>query len=268
MHNNEHLYFEANRQSWNKRTAVHKDSTFYNLDAFKAGHTSLNNLEVSELGEVTGKSLLHLQCHFGLDTLSWARLGAEVTGIDFSPEAVYLAQTLSRDLAIPAKFICCNVYDLPEQLQQKFDIVFTSYGVIGWLPDLTRWAQVIRRFLQPGGTFYMAEFHPVVWMMDENFERIKYAYHNHGVIEDTISGTYTDRQAPITSTEFTWNHSLAEVINALIGQGLQIQLLNEHSYSCYNCFNNMVQGADGLYRIKGLEDKVPIMYSIKATLPA
>ncbi len=258
-------YFEANRQGWNKKTAVHKDSIFYNVQDFKKGKSALNTIELEALGDVRNKSMLHLQCHFGLDTLSWAREGATVTGVDLSDTAIDTAKSLSDELNIPADFICCNVYDLPAHLNKQFDIVFTSYGVVGWLPDLNKWAAIIARLLKPGGVFYMVEFHPVVWMMDEDFEHIKYYYHNEQVIVEECNGTYADRYAAIEYKEYSWNHSLSEVINALIKHGLQINHLNEYPYSCYNCFNKTVQGSDGFYRIKGLENKIPMMYSIKAT---
>lgn len=256
-------YFEANKDGWNKRTQIHKDSTFYDLQGFKNGKSSLNKVEMEELGDVKGKSILHLQCHFGMDTLSLAKLGADVTGVDMSDKAIELAINLSRETGIAAKFVCCNVYDLPSHLQGRFDIVYTSYGVIGWLPDLDKWASIISHFLKPGGTFYMVEFHPVVWMMDENFEHIKYFYHNVETIHEKVTGTYADRYAAIEYEDYNWNHSLSEVMNALINQGIQIQFLNEFSYSFYNCFNNTVQGTDGYWRIKGLEDKIPMMYSVK-----
>jgi 2-polyprenyl-3-methyl-5-hydroxy-6-metoxy-1,4-benzoquinol methylase len=261
---NHSKYFEANKEAWNKRTGVHKDSSFYDVESFKAGMTSLQKIELEEVGDVNGKSLLHLQCHFGMDTLSWARLGATVTGIDLSDEAIGYAKSLSGELNLNADFICCNVYDLPENLDKKFDIVFTSYGVVGWLPDLDKWAGVIAHFLKPGGTFYLAEFHPVVWMFDDEFKDIKYCYHNAETIVEKQTGTYADRYAQIEYEEFSWNHSLSEVINALISKGLQIQFLNEFPYSSYNCFANTIQGEDGNYRIKGLEGKIPMMYSIKA----
>jgi len=257
-------YFEANREGWNKRTIVHKDSSFYDVAAFKAGKSSLNKIELEELGDVKGKSLLHLQCHFGMDTLSWARKGAIVTGIDLSDEAIKAAKELSNELNIPAKFICCNVYDTLQHIDRQFDIVFTSYGVIGWLPDLDKWAYIISHSLKPGGIFYMVEFHPVVWMMDENFEHIKYYYHNEEVIVEEQSGTYTDRNADIHYKEYSWNHSISEVLNMLIKHGLIIQHFNEFNFSCYNCFNNVVQGEDGYWRVKGLENKIPMMYSVKA----
>lgn len=257
-------YFLANKEGWNKRTSIHKDSTFYDVAGFKSGNTSLNKIELDALGDVKGKSILHLQCHFGLDTLSWARMGAMVTGIDLSDQAIELAKQISNEVNIPAHFVCCNVYDLQQHIQGKFDIVFTSYGVVGWLPDLEKWASIINHFLKPGGTFFMAEFHPVVWMMDENFERIKYFYHNEVVIEEEMQGTYTDREASIHYKEYSWNHSLSEVINALINNELEIESFDEYPYSYYNCFKNLVRGRDGYYRVKGIENKMPMMYSIKA----
>ena len=257
-------YFEENKKLWNQRTTVHKDSYFYDVTAFLKGKTSLNEIELRELGDVRGRKILHLQCHFGMDTLSWAREGAIVTGIDLSDEAIEAAKQLSNELNIPAEFICCNVYDTLENIDKQFDIVFTSYGVIGWLPDLDKWANAISQALKPGGTFYMVEFHPVVWMMDENFERIKYYYHNEEVIVEEQSGTYTDRNADIHYKEYSWNHSISEVLNSLIKYGLTIQHFNEFNFSCYNCFNNVAQGEDGYWRVRGLENKIPMMYSVRA----
>jgi len=261
---NYNRYFEVNKEGWNKRTQIHKISEFYDVLSFKAGKSSLNAIELEEVGNVREKTLLHLQCHFGMDTLSWAREGADVTGIDISNQAIDYAKELSKELNIPARFICCNIYDLPIHLEKKFDIVFTSYGAIGWLPYLEKWASIINYFLKPGGTFYIIEFHPVVWMMDDNFKYIKYAYHNLETIAELQTGTYTDRNAVIDYEEYSWNHSLSEVVNSLIKYDLQIQHLNEFPFSSVNCFNNVVQGEDGYWRVKGLEDKIPMMYSVKA----
>jgi ubiquinone/menaquinone biosynthesis C-methylase UbiE len=257
-------YFEENKRSWNKRTAVHKDSTFYDLGSFKKGRSSLNKIELEELGDVKGRSLLHLQCHFGMDTMSWARAGATCTGVDLSDEAIKLAKEINAELDLNAEFVSCNVYDLKAHLDSKFDIVFTSYGTIGWLPDLDKWAEIIAHFLKPGGIFYIVDFHPVLWMMDENFEHIKYNYFNTEVITEEISGTYTDREAPIRSVEHGWNHPFAEILNALLKHNLQIQQFNEFAYSPYNCFNNLEQGDDAMWRIKGMNEKMPMVYSIKA----
>ena len=258
------LYFNANRESWNKRTTVHAGSSFYDLDSFKRGASSLNKIELEGLGDVKGRSLLHLQCHFGMDTMSWEREGAIVTGADLSDEAINLANGIAAELNLKAIFICCNVYDLQQHLDEKFDIVFTSYGTIGWLPDLDKWAQIIAYYLKPGGIFYITDFHPTLWMMDENFEHIKYNYFNTAVIAEETSGTYTDRNAPIKSKEYSWNHPFSEIFSALIKNGLTIQEFNEYPFSPYNCFNNMEQGDDKMWRIKGMEQRMPMMYSITA----
>ena len=256
-------YFEANRELWNQRTTVHKDSSFYDLPSFINGKSALTDIELSELGDISGKKILHLQCHFGMDTLSLARMGASVTGIDLSDKAIDTARELNDQLGLDARFICCNVYDLEAHLDEQFDIVFTTYGVIGWLPDLQPWARLIARYLKPGGFFYMAEFHPVVWMFDDDFQSIKYYYHNRELIEMESVGTYTDRDADIKAKEYSWNHSISEVLNALLGQNLRLEFFNEFSYSPYPCFNNIVQGPDGNWRVKGLEDKIPMVYSLK-----
>lgn len=268
--NDHDRYFEANRHGWNLRTAVHKKSAFYNVDAWKAGAESLTPIELGEVGDVDGKRLLHLQCHFGQDTLSWARKGARVTGVDLSDAAIDVARALAKETNLNerADFVCCNVYDLTQHLSEHehaFDIVFTSYGTIGWLPDLRPWARVIAHYLKAGGFFYIAEFHPVMWMMDDDMSRFAYPYHNAGVIETEQRGTYTDRDAPIEYVEYGWNHTLGDVVNALVAVGLRIDFLNEYAYSPYPSFRNSVRGADGNYRIQGLEGIVPMVYSLRAT---
>lgn len=257
-------YFDANKQLWNQRTAVHKDSSFYNLAGFKAGENVLTPIELNELGDVKGKTMLHLQCHFGMDSLNWARLGAVVTGVDLSDEAIKEAKQLNNDLGMNATFICCNVYDLKEHLNEKFDIVFTSYGTIGWLPDLNKWAEIISCYLKPGGIFYMADFHPVLWMFDDEFTHFQYSYENSEVIITESEGTYTDRDADIMGKEYGWNHSISEILNALITNGLQIGHFNEFMYSPYACFRNTVEFEKGKWHIKGLEGKIPMVYSLKA----
>jgi ubiquinone/menaquinone biosynthesis C-methylase UbiE len=258
-------FFDANKNVWNKKVGYHLKSDFYDVADFRKSKNSLQFIELDELGDVRGKSMLHLQCHFGLDSLSWANLGAEVTGVDFSDEAIRTAKDLSAETGIKTDFICSNVYDLKELLDKKFDIVFTSYGVIGWLPDLKRWGEIISYFLKPGGIFYMVEFHPVAFMFDDDFKKLQFSYFkSEEPIKETVTGTYADRNADINEVQYSWNHSLSEVINSLTGSSLQIEFLNEFPFSVYNCFLNTVKGNDGWWRIKGLEDIIPMMYSIKA----
>lgn len=262
---NHNEYFEANRQHWNQRTVVHKHSDFYDLKGFLAGRNVLAEIELNKIGnQVAGKSLLHLQCHFGLDTLSFARMGAKVTGIDIADEAIKTAEQITIDAGLEANFVCCNVYDTRQYVKDTFDMVFTSYGTIGWLPDLDKWAKVIADSLNKGGTFYMADFHPVVWMFSDDFTKLQYPYANSGVLAFENQGTYTDRDADISGKEYGWNHSISEILNALISNGLEIQLFNEHNYSPYPCFSNTVEVAPNRWQIKGLEGIMPMVYSLMA----
>lgn len=257
-------YKEINRQSWNNRTETHLKSDFYDLDGFLRGKTSLNDIEKNLLGDVKGKSILHLQCHFGQDTISLSRLGAHVTGIDLSDKAIESAKQIAKDTNSAAHFICCDIYDLPIHLDQKFDIVFTSYGTIGWLPDLDRWAKIVSKYLKANGKFIFVEFHPVVWMFDDGFDKIQYNYFNSGAIIETENGTYADKRADISQEYVVWNHSISEVINSLIGNGLEIKSLDEFDYSPYNCFNRTIEFEPNKYRIESLDNKIPMVYSINA----
>lgn len=259
-------YLEINKAAWNKQTPYNVNSEFYNNGSFKIGKNSLNDIELNLLGNIAGKTILHLQCHFGQDTLSMVKLGATATGIDFSDLAIAEAQKLSAETGLPAKFICSDVYKLPEVLDEKFDIVFTSYGTIGWLPDLDKWAAVIAKFLKPGGRFVFAEFHPVVWMFDTNFEKVEYRYFKDEAIVETSSGTYADNDAPIEFETVSWNHSIGEVITSLVTAGLTIESFNEYDYSPYNCFKDMYEYETGKFRTKVHGNKLPMVYSLSAHL--
>lgn len=262
--NKEKNYIEINRQSWNNRTDTHLKSEFYDLNGFIKGKTSLNSIELDLLGDLSGKTILHLQCHFGQDTISLSRLGAEVTGVDLSDKAIESAKQIARETNSNATFICCDIYELPNYLDQLFDIVYTSYGTIGWLPDLDKWAKIVSKFLKPNGQFVFVEFHPVVWMFDDNFEKIHYRYFNSGAIVESESGTYADKSAAITQEYVMWNHGLSEVITNLIKNGLEINSLNEYDYSPYDCFNKTIEVEHKKYRIEHLENKIPMVYSIVA----
>jgi len=219
------------------------------------------------VGDVAGKSLLHLQCHFGLDTLSWAREGATVTGVDFSPDAIAAAKSLSKELGIPAEFVCSDVYALPEVLGERtFDVVFTSYGVLSWLHDLERWAGVVARHLAPGGTFYIVEFHPVLGMLDEEGRRIARPYfHSPEPQEFVEHGSYADRSSGATHTLYQWAHSLADVVNALIDAGLRIEFLHEFPYSVHDCEPFFQESAPGRFVVRASPGLIPLMFSIRAT---
>jgi SAM-dependent methyltransferase len=261
-------YQTINRQSWNDRVDSHLKSDFYDVEGFLKGNTSLKEIELPLLGDVSGKSILHLQCHFGQDTLSLSRMGANCTGIDLSDKAINSAKDLNEKLGLDARFIACDVYDTPNHIDEKFDIVYTSYGTIGWLPDINRWAKVIHHFLKPGGKLVFVEFHPVVWMFDDDFTKVKYPYHNAEPIVEQESGTYADREAKINPKYVSWNHGLGEVISALLKSGLQIESFQEYDYSPYNCFNGTVEFEPGKFRIEKLGDKIPMVYSVVAEKPA
>ena len=267
MNKNYSKYFEANKALWNKRVDHHFNSEFYDKEKFKDTKNSLNSIELEELGDISGKTILHLQCHFGQDTLSLAKLGAEVSGVDFSEEAIIKAKLLSKELNINANFICCNIYDLKEKLDKNFDIVFTSYGTIGWLPDIKKWAEIVSHFLKPNGEFLIVEFHPVIWMLVDKFENIKYSYfHTDEPIAETSEGTYTDKEANIKMIEYGWNHTISDVINSLISNGLEINSFKEFDYSPYNCFPNMIEKDKGKFVFEKFSGVLPMIYSFKAVL--
>lgn len=257
-------YIEINKNSWNAKTDIHIESAFYDVDGFLKGNNSLKEIELKLLGDVKGKSILHLQCHFGQDSISLSRMGAKVTGIDLSDIAIERAKSLAEKTNTDTTFICCNIYDLPNYLNQEFDFVFTSYGTIGWLPDLDKWAEIASRFLKPGGEFIFAEFHPIVWMYDDDFEKIGYNYFNTGPIVETYNGTYAEKSANLSQQYVMWNHGIGEVLNALIKNNLQIQSFDEFNYSPYNCFRHTYEFEPGKFRIKYFEDKVPMVYALRA----
>ncbi|MTG98240.1 MULTISPECIES: class I SAM-dependent methyltransferase [Myroides] len=259
-------YIQVNKKTWNEKVDLHIESEFYNMKDFLKGKSSLNDIELDLLGDVKGKKILHLQCHFGQDTLSLARMGAEVTGVDLSEVAIEKANALTQQLGLNARFICSDIYALPTMLSEQFDIVYTSYGVLGWLPDMFQWAKVVSRYLKVDGKFVLVEFHPFVWMYDYNFSEIAYSYFNVEDIVEVESGTYADKDAHKTFKTVNWNHSLSDVMQGLISNGLTISVFQEFNYSPYPCFNQIIEIAPGKYQIKPLGDKVPLVYAIEAHL--
>ncbi|WP_235297923.1 class I SAM-dependent methyltransferase [Portibacter marinus] len=257
-------YLLTNKDSWNKKVDLHIASEFYQQQKFLEGQSSLNSIETELIGLVKGKSILHLQCHFGQDSLSLQRMGAQVTGVDFSEQAILRAREVNEKLGLSAQFVCCDLYELSRFLDQEFDLVFTSYGTIGWLPDIHEWARLVSKFTRQGGRFILVEFHPLVWMFDDDLKYIKYSYFNREPIVEVENGSYADTTADIESTSITWNHSMSSVIDALLQEGFSLQTLKEYDYSPYYCFANMIEFESGKYRIKHLEDKIPLVYALSA----
>lgn len=257
-------YITINKALWTERTKHHINTDFYDLDAFKAGASSLDYIALDLLGDVTGKQVLHLQCHFGQDTLSLARAGAHATGLDFAEASIHQAEQLARDCNLQADFICSDVYDAAAKIKSPAQLIYTSYGVLGWLPDMKKWARVVSDCLQPGGELLLIEFHPVVWMFNNSFTEVAYSYFNKETIMETDEHTYTDSEKVISLPSVNWNHPLADVITALLEAGMQITLFREYDYSPYPCFQQIVENEPGKYQIKGLEGKLPMVYVIRA----
>lgn len=267
-------YREANRRLWDEWTELHWGGA-YDVAGFKAGATRLQDFESRELGDVHGKSLLHLQCHFGMDTLSWARLGASVTGADFSGRAVARARELAAGLAIDATFVESDLYQLPGRLEGTFDVVYTGRGAIGWLPDIAGWAAVVDHFLKPGGTFYMVEFHPIGQTLDDaegvKEPLIRYPYfEREEPLRFEVVGSYADRGAKLESRfEYGWPHPLGSVVTALCERGLRLELLRELPYSVYQQYPFLVERAPRSWGLPAdFPGEMPFMYSLRAGKPA
>jgi SAM-dependent methyltransferase len=268
----------ANNELWDVWTPIHAGSEFYDLEGFKRGGIRLSDEEMAAVGDVTGRSLLHLQSHFGIDTLSWARLGARVTGADFSRVAVEIATGLAAELGFPdARFVRSDLYDLPANLDGTFDIVYTSRGVLGWLPDIRRWAQVVAHFVAPGGTFFISEIHPVAQAFEDEGVgpgelRLTYPYWEHPeALTFPVKGSYADPDADVGDlTEHGWDHGLGEIVTALIDAGLRIDSLVEHPYLDWKVdFLVADPEAPGRWRLPAdVGGEMPLMFSLRATKPA
>ena len=265
-------YMNVNRNRWDELVGIHEKSEFYDVAGFKAGRITVSELEREELGDVKGKSLLHLQCHFGMDTMSWARLGAKVTGVDYSEKAIALARSLAAELDIEANFVYSNIYDLvsQEKLSDQFDIVYTGLGVLSWLPDLEGWAKTIAHYLKPGGTFYILEGHSFMWVIDEKKEgfTVGYPYFYREAMKFEEEHSYADPQIVLVNkTEYGWNHSFSEIIDSLLSQGLSLEFFHEFPFCGWMPFPDMERGADDWYRFKdeGKRNLLPLMFSLKAS---
>jgi SAM-dependent methyltransferase len=261
---------QSNKALWNELTAIHARGETYRMSAFKQGAKQLDPLVRAEVGDVAGKSLLHLQCHFGMDTLMWARLGARVTGIDLADEAITLARQLSAETGIPATFIESNLYDLPHVLAGAFDIIFTSWGVLSWLPDLTQWGQIIARYLAPGGFFYIAEGHPFLQVFYDGDDaanlRVHYAYfHQAQPLFFPPGHDYADQTQRLTNPEYLWHHTVGDILNALIDAGLRITFFHEHPILTWKAFPFLVSDEQGYWRLPPEYPHFPLSFSLKAT---
>ena len=261
---------QTNKTLWNELAAIHTSGEGYRLTDFMRGVKQIDPIVRGEVGEVAGKSLLHLQCHFGMDTLMWARLGARATGIDFANDAIAMARRLSDEIGVPATFIESDLYELPRALEGQFDIVYTSWGVLMWLPDLTRWAQIIARYLAPGGFFYVAEGHPFIQVFYEGDDatelRVHYPYFHEEQPQYFGPGRdYADETQPVASPGYDWRHSLGDILNALIAAGLKIVYFHEHEVVPWKAFPFLVADDQGYWRLPPGLPSFPLSFSLKAT---
>lgn len=264
----------ANLAYWNEMAEVHsKNDGGYRVAEFLAGQSILDPLVMSEVGQVEGQSLLHLQCHFGLDSLSFARLGAKVTGIDYADRAITLAQRLSEDSGVPGRFVHGKVEDAPTLIEGKFDLVFTSWGAICWLPDLSSWAQVIAHFLKPGGTFYMIDGHPLANAIDHTARSDKPGVlalrfpclSQAQAMEWHEDSDYVDSGAQLQNRQiFDWNHDIGTVVTALCDVGLKIQFLHEHPVIAWQAFPDLVEQDPYFYALPEGFPRIPLSFSLKA----
>ncbi|MAC19797.1 MAG: SAM-dependent methyltransferase [Phycisphaerae bacterium] len=260
----EHL--DANRRHWDERVSLHAASDFYDVKGFLDGESTLRDFETEELGPVSGRSLLHLQCHFGLDSLSWARRGARVTGLDFSRTAIRAAEDLARRSGLDSSFVHGDVLNAARILGRRFDVVYTGLGAICWIDDLERWASQINALLHPGGTFYLVEFHPFTDVFGERDLTVEASYFNGGTplrVEET--GTYADPAAETTENlSFTWTHPVSTVINRLVESGLRLDRFEEHDYTIFPRFESLTPdpGTD-VHRFPVGHPKLPLMYSLR-----
>jgi len=265
---------ESNRRMWDERVPVHRaDRTgFYAVEEFLRGADKLGPIESREIGDVAGKRLLHLQCHFGLDTLSLARRGAHVTGVDFSPAAIATARDLAAEAGLAARFVGYNVYDAHAAIAETFDIVYVTWGAIGWLPDIRRWTALVAEFLAPGGFLYLAESHPFVLMLQPEGERLHCHYPwrsapDDPIVEDTPT-TYTGDETVLTHTRsYTWNHALSDILGGLIDYSLWLDFLHEHERVPWRIFPNAVETGDGMYRLPDGYPRIPLSFSLRPSKP-
>jgi SAM-dependent methyltransferase len=261
----------ANWQRWNEVVDIHLRSDDYRVAAFRAGGADLHATEAAEIGDVTGKRLLHLQCHFGLDTLRLARRGAIVTGLDYSPKAIAAARQLARDTGLDARFVEGDVHDAPRLIEGSFDVVFVTWGAICWLPDIRRWAEIAAGFVAPGGFLYLLEGHPVALMMmqrDDQTFRVTDDYFARMPIATDEDVTYTGDADKLSNTRYyNWIHPLGDTVTAVVDAGLRLEYLREHDSVPWRMYPTLVADRDGMWRLPPGQPRLPLAFSLKARRP-
>ena len=255
----------VNRDFWEEVTPRHLSS--YDVEGFLMGEPWLPKQILEEVGDVEGLSLLHLQCHFGLDTLAWAFLDANVTGVDFSPQSIKAARELAKQTDLEANFLCSDIYELPQNLKGQYDIVFTSIGVLCWLPDLDKWAEIIAHFLKTGGFFYIMEGHPLLYTFDDDGQwtfQLPYFHKAAPYFWGEETTDYMDTSYHPKSPTYEWQWSISDIINALVRAGLRIEFFNEFGAIDNPVYPGMVRREDGLFTFPNMPVELPILFSLKA----
>lgn len=260
-------YFDSNKDLWNNKTDVHIDSEFYDNESFLKGRNSLNPFELEYLGDVTGKKILHIQCHFGQDSISLARMGAKVTATDISDQAIQKGREFNEQCGTDVKFVETDTYHINDHITDTYDIVFMTYGVICWLPDIGKLAEIVKARLNPGGKMISVEFHPVLNLFDFPNQKISYSYNNVHVYEEEIEGTYAEQETELKGKEFFWQHSIEEVTMPYINLGLQMTAFREYYHSPYNTFESMKEVEKGKFVYGDFPYPIPHMYLTEFTKP-
>jgi SAM-dependent methyltransferase len=260
----------ANRRNWEDRVPIHLASRFYDVDRWLRTRPGPREREVAALGDVDGLDLVHLQCHFGLDTLAWADAGARVTGIDFSPSAIEAASHLARRAGLDrrATFVCANVYDAAAALSPAtFDIVYVSLGALCWLPSVERWADQVAALARPGGRLYLHDSHPLAWSLAYDTPILESTYFEEPdpYVEDSDE-TYTDADEPLVNVRsYEWNHSVGEVVTALVERGLRIDTLVEHDWTVHQRFPWLIETAPGHWTTPPGRPRMPLTFTVVAS---
>jgi len=258
----------ANRAVWDTWAPLHFASECYDIPSFKAGREPLDPISLAGVGDVKGRTLLHLQCHFGLDTLSWARRGALVTGVDFSATAIAKAREIAVDMALAADFVCCDVYDAPTHLERQYDVVFTSVGALCWLPDLEDWARVVARCLKRGGRFFIFESHPALYLFDERPPagmRLKYPYFVRAPLIETETGSYAAPHSGVEVTIHSYAHPLSDIVGSLLRAGLRITTYDEYPWARWQALPWMTRRDEYFWELPREFGEIPMMFSLAAT---
>lgn len=270
-------FFDANRQNWDDRAELHAtDQTgTYRIAKVLAGGSCLHALEAGEIGDVSGKDIVHLQCHIGLDTISLKHLGARsVTGLDFSPRAIAAARDFALRAGTDARFVEASVYDAVEALGgATYDMVFVTWGAINWLPDLDRWARIVAALLRPGGRLYLLEGHPTMNQLEARDGRLELTFGWRTPLDAPLAfddvQTYTGDTRPVAHTRcYEWIHPLSDVVNAVIRAGLALDFLNEHEVVVWRAFPFVVEAGEDQFALPENKVKVPMSFSLGATKPA